>query len=58
MPLLTVTEFLEQHYAKHPEKMSKDVYPMESMAALATMDEGMKDLLDRAHEYYVLKTAK
>jgi hypothetical protein len=54
--VLTVKEFIEYMDEKYPErKIENKVNNFRLMSKMAEHDPGMKDLLDRAEEYYLLK---
>ena len=59
---MTVAEFLKYMDTKHSDSPSAKLATArlmgEAMFELAETDEGMRDLLDRATEYYLLKTEK
>jgi len=59
---MTLNDFLGHMRTDFPDSdaaaMSRARKMGEVMFKLAETDEGMKDLLDRATEYYLLKTEK
>jgi hypothetical protein len=59
---MTLDEFIHHMANEHPNSQTARAATArkmgEAMFELAETDEGMRDLLDRATEYYLLKTEK